>query len=106
MGSVASLASLASLAASNERRVVNAFRAARALSGATARRLADLRLTSSAALRVLLTERVIRKAGAERYFLDESLWANRRRMSGLTMARVGIAAALAVGAGLVFWFGR
>jgi len=99
MGSTVSLASLAAL---NERKVVTIFRAARALSGTTARRLADLRLTSSAALRVLLAERVIRKAGAERYFLDESLWANRRRMSGRAMARVGIAALLVVAAGLVF----
>ncbi len=102
MGSTASLASLAAL---NEHRVVKTFRAARALSGNTARRLADLRLTSSAALRVLLAERVIRKAGAERYFLDETLWANRRRMSGRAMARVGVAAALAAAASLVYWIG-
>jgi hypothetical protein len=76
------------------------------VSGKAARRLADLRLNASTALGALVARGVIRRAGAERYFLDETLWAARRRMSGRTLARVGTAFLLALAAALVYWIGR
>lgn len=94
------------LAASNARRVVGAFRAARAVSGTAARHLADLRLTNSTALRALIQARVVRKAGADRYFLDEDVWALRRRLAGSTVLRLAVPLILAALAGVLYWSGR
>lgn len=95
-----------SLAASNARKVVGAFRAAGALSGGRARHLTDLRLNNSAALRELIEAKVIRKAGADRYYLDEAVWAQRRRLAVSTILRLGIPLVLALLAALFYWGGR
>lgn len=94
------------LAASNARRVVGAFRAGRAVTGSSARRLADLRVNLSPTLRELINARIVRKAGADRYYLDEDLWARRRQVSGRTLLRVAIPAALALAAGALWVIGR
>lgn len=95
-------ASLA-LAASNARKVVDAFRAAGAVRGKSARHLADLRLNHSAALRELIQSRVVRKAGADRYFLDEDVWAQRRRLASSTVLWLAIPLVFAMLAGLLYW---
>lgn len=94
------------LAASNARKIVGAFRAAGALSGSRARHLADLRLNNSAALRELIQARVVRKAGTDRYFLDEAVWAERRRLAAGTMLRVAVPLVLALVAAVLYWGGR
>jgi hypothetical protein len=83
-----------------ELQIVNAFLAERALSGPSARRLRDLGLKDSRVLQGLITAAVIRKAGPERYFLDESLWANRRQPAAwyLWVAVGGALLALGLGA--------
>ena len=98
-------ASLA-LAASNARKVVGAFRSGRAVTGGSAQRLADLRINPSPTLRELIDARIVRKAGADRYFLDEELWAERRQVSGRTLARVMVVAGLALLAVAVWLIGR
>ncbi len=84
------------LAALNARRVVDVFRAAGAVSGSRARHLADLRLNDSTALRELVRSRVVRKAGPDRYFLDEDVWAQRRRLAAGLVLRLAIPLALAL----------
>ena len=66
------------LTARFERQIVKTFRAQSALSGPSAQRLRDLGLKDSPALRALVTSQVLRKAGPERFFLDENVWAARR----------------------------
>lgn len=95
-----------SLAASNARKVVDAFRAAGALSGGRARLLTDLRLNNSAALRELVQAKVVRKAGADRYYLDEAVWAQRRRLAVSTILRFAVPLVLALLAALFYWGGR
>jgi hypothetical protein len=87
------------IAASRAAKVVGAFRAAGAVSGSTARRLADLRLNQSSALSELIQSRAVRKAGTDRYFLDEAVWAQRRQLATSTVLRLAIALVL----GLVAW---
>lgn len=95
-----------SLAASNARKVVSAFRAAGALSGGRALHLTELRLNNSAALRELIQAKVIRKAGADRYYLDEAIWAQRRRLAVGTILRFGVPLVLALLAAVLYWGGR
>lgn len=94
------------LTAANENKIVTAFRSARALSGASARRLRDLRLGQSRALRNLVSALIVRRAGADRYFLDEEVWALRRRLKGRTVARIAVAFALLAAASLIYLVGR
>ncbi len=94
------------LAASNARKVVSVFRAAGAVTGSKARHLADLRLNNGATLRELVASGVVRKAGADRYFIDEDAWARRRRLSTRMMLRVAVPVVLALAAGLLYWGGR
>lgn len=94
------------LAASNARMVVSAFRSRRAVSGASAKSLVELGLNLSQALRKLISERVIRRAGAHRYFLDEALWARRRQVSGRTLIRFAVPAALAALAAALYLSAR
>ena len=83
--------------------IIGAFRTRRALSGATARRLRDLGLRDSQALRELIAGAVIRKAGPERYFLDETAWASRRDWPvwQLLLVVLGVFIALGLGAAVL-----
>jgi len=88
------------LLASNERQIVDAFRARRAVSIRAAQPLRDLGLNDSQVLRGMVSAAILRSAGPGRYFLDESQWAGRRQLSGRTIYRgaLGLAFALAVAA--------
>jgi hypothetical protein len=86
--------------------IVGAFRAERALSGPSARRLKDLGLRDSRTLRELITSDVIRKAGPERYFLDERMWASRHHWPFWQLALVLLGVLLAVAVGVAFLKGR
>jgi hypothetical protein len=90
------------LAASNERQIVDKFRAERAVAVPASRKLRDLGLNDSKALRQLVTDAVLRKACPDRYYLDEQVWANRRGLRGRTIARIAIALGLAVAAVAVY----
>jgi hypothetical protein len=94
MGTAATLARTAA----DQRQIVKAFRAARAMTGATARRLHELGLNDSGPLRRMVTSTIIRKAGPERYFLDDAAWASRRRLTGRTALRIALGLALALAA--------
>ncbi len=61
----------------DERIIAGAFRDRGALNGRTAQPLQALGLGNSAALRRMVTDSVVRRAGPHRYFLDEGLWATR-----------------------------
>lgn len=94
------------LAASNARKVVSVFRAAGAISGSRARHLADLRLNNGATFRELIQSGVLRKAGADRYFLDENAWAQRRQLSARMMLRIAVPVVLVLLAVYLYWAGR
>lgn len=77
------------LRAANERQVVNAFRVQRALTLKTALPLNALGIGgSSETLRGMLVAGTIRRAGPERYYLDEQLLASQRQLSSRTVLRV------------------
>jgi hypothetical protein len=61
----------------DERTIVSAFRNRGALTGLTAQPLPALGLGNSAALRRMVTDLVVRRAGPHRYYLDEGMWATR-----------------------------
>ena len=86
-----STAAVLALTALNERHIVKAFRAERAITGSTARRLRDLGLGPSQTLRRMVASTILRKAGPERYFLDEDVWATRRQLPGRTIVRIAVA---------------
>jgi hypothetical protein len=90
------------LTARSQRQIVGAFRAEHALSGPTARRLRDLGLRDSEVLRELVTLSVIRKAGPERYFLDEGVWAAQRHWPIWQLTLVVLGVLLLLGLGAVF----
>ena len=81
--------------AANERQVVSVFRGARAVTIRAAKSLAELKLNNSQTLQRLVGLAVVRKAGPERYFLDEAVWATRNAMSGRTALRVAVVLVLA-----------
>ena len=83
-----------------EHQIVTAFRVERAVSGSSARRLRDLGLKDTRVLRELVTISVIRKAGPDRYFLDEGVWAARRHAPAwhLVLVVVAVFVTLALGA--------
>ena len=91
------------LAASNARKVVGIFRAAGAVNGRRAQQLADLRLNNSTALRDLIQSRVVRKAGADRYVLDEAVWAQRRRFAAGPLLRLAAPLGLALITAWLYW---
>jgi hypothetical protein len=82
-----------------ELKIINAFRAERALSPPSAQRLRDLGLKDTRVLRGLVTSSVIRKAGPERYFLDERVWAARHHAPTWRLVLVVVGVLLAVGLG-------
>ena len=87
-------------------RIVGAFRAERALSGPSARKLRDLGLKDTRVLQDMITSAVIRKAGPERYFLDERVWASRHDWPVWQLALVVLGVVLLAAVGAVFLNGR
>jgi hypothetical protein len=85
-----------------ERQIINAFRSERAVSASSAQRLRDLGLKDSMALRELVTSSVIRKAGPERFFLDEGVWAARRHPTTWHLVLVVVGVLLVVGLGALY----
>jgi hypothetical protein len=59
--------------------IIKAFRSERALSGQSARKLRELGVKDTEAFRGLIDTFVIRKAGPERFFLDEKVWVSQRK---------------------------
>lgn len=86
--------------------IINAFRAERAVSPPSAQRLRDLGLKDTGVLRALVTSTVIRKAGPERYFLDERVWAARRHAPVWHLVLVVAGVLLAVGLGALYLTSR
>jgi hypothetical protein len=79
------------LRAANERQVINAFRVQRALTLKSAQPLSALGVgASSETLRGMLVAGTVRRAGPERYYLDERLLASQRQLSGRTVFRVAL----------------
>ncbi len=98
-----SITSALALTALNERTIVKAFRAEHATTGATARRLRDLGLNHSQALRQMVAAAVLRKAGPERFYLDEGVWATRSHLQGRTVVRLAVVfVAVLAAAALIF----
>ena len=83
------------LKTANQREIVDRFRSARAVTGATALPLRELRLNDSVPLRVMVAASLIRRAGPERYFLDEKAWASMRGLKGGTVLRLALGLLLA-----------
>jgi hypothetical protein len=79
----------------HERKIVAAFRQLGAISGERAQRLKKLGLSDGPILRGLVTAEIVRRAGAERYFLDEQVWATRRRLPARTVLMLVLAIGLA-----------
>ncbi len=71
-----------------EQQIIKAFRDRHAVSGQSAQRLRDMGLKDSPVLRAMITAAVLRRAGPERYYLDEAIWATRRNGSPLYLATV------------------
>lgn len=90
------------LAVANERRIVDAFRSGHAVTNSMSRTLRALGLSDSPPLRLLVGSAVIRRAGPDRYFLDERTWASRRQLRVGTIGRLLFAvAAVAAAAALL-----
>ena len=90
------------LASRYAHQIVSAFRVERAVSGPSARKLRDLGLKDSRALQELVTTAVIRKAGPDRYFLDEGVWAARRHAPAWHLLLVVVAVLATLGLGAVY----
>jgi hypothetical protein len=82
--------------ARGELMIIRAFRAEGAVSGPTAQGLRALGLKDSSVLRHMIAAAVVRKAGPERFFLDEAAWAARPHGPKLSLRM-----AAAVGLGLL-----
>jgi hypothetical protein len=78
-----------------QHRVARTLRDAAAADPASARQLFDLNRMEERALQRLVSAGVIRREGADRYFLDHAAWADFRR-SRRMRALVAMAAALVV----------
>jgi len=102
MGVTAALA----LTAANERQIVDAFRGGRALSSSLARPLRELGLNDSRTLRQMVSATIIRRVGPHRYFLDEQVWAGRRRLRGRTVWRVLLVLVMVALVAAVYAYGR
>lgn len=85
-----------------QQRVVDAFRKRRAVSGRLAHTLGTLGLHDGRVLRDMVLANIIRKAGPERFFLDEDIWAARRQLHSTTVTRIVIGALLLGCGALIF----
>jgi len=92
--------------ARDERRIVHVFRHQRALTGASAQPLLSLGLLDSRALRRMVTDTIVRRAGPHRYFLDEGAWAAQRPIGGRNALRIVVGIALAMATTIIFLAGR
>lgn len=99
-------AALLARAARDERRIVDAFRSKGALTLGSALELRTLGLTDSRALRTMVADAIIKKAGPDRWFLDETGWASRRGITRRTMLRVAMALGVAIVAALIYFASR
>lgn len=90
------------LDAENKRQILTAFRAKRATSVGTARRLAELGLNDSKALKRLAAVAVLRRAGPDRYFLDEGVLAAQRNLSGRKLLPIALVLGLIVAAAVLY----
>ena len=83
-----------------ELQIITAFRGANAVSGPGAQRLLKIGLNDTRVLRGMIASAIIRKAGPDRYFLDEGAWASRRHMTSrqLLIAALGMLVVLGAGA--------
>lgn len=76
--------------ANGENTILLAFRARRATGGREALSLPELGLNDSDVLKQLVASSIVRRAGPDRYFLDEKAWAGRRQVSGKIFFRVAV----------------
>ena len=90
----------------DEGRIADAFRDRRAVTGASAQPLLALGLMDSRALRRMVTDAVVRRAGPHRYYLDEGAWAGRRGMEWRNVLRTVVAVSLATMALALFLYSR
>lgn len=91
--------------AAGELRVVSAFRKRRAVTLRAAKSLAELGLNNSPVLQTMVAETILRRAGPERYFLDEGVWAQRRSMSGKNLWRLVLGFGFGLAAIAYYFFG-
>ena len=89
------------LDADNQRQILAAFRAKRATSISAARRLNELGLNDSKTLRRMAVAAVLRKAGPDRYFLDEDVLAAHRNLSSRRFKPIAIMLGLVAAAALL-----
>ena len=75
-----------------KRRMVNRLKAAGAVSPQQARTLEELGITSGVILRRLRERAVVRKAGPDRYYLDEPSWDAVRRSRRRAIHILGVVA--------------
>jgi hypothetical protein len=85
-----------------ELQIITAFRAAKALSGSNAQRLLKMGLKDTRVLRGMVAASVIRKAGPDRYFLDEAVWASRRHMTSKQLLLAALGTLVLLGAGALY----
>lgn len=50
----------------------------------------------------MVLAKVVRKAGPDRYFLDEQAWARRRQLKGSLVVRIAVALGLVVFAAVLY----
>lgn len=74
-----------------EREIEETFRRHKATSAGSARKLRELGLSGSPALKGLIQESVIRRIGPERYFLHEATLRARSAMSSAALFRLALA---------------
>ena len=92
-------------AAGHESKIVHVFRGKRAVTVRAAKSLHELGLHNSQALQHMVGALIVRRAGPERYFLDEAVWASRRSMSGRSLWKVVLAMAFVVAAAAYYFIG-
>ena len=93
-------------AVSSELLIVRAFRQERAVTIRAAKSLRDLQLHNSQILQRMVGAAILRRAGPDRYFLDERVWAGRRTLSTRSVWRVVTAAVLLTSVVAAFLAGR
>ena len=85
-----------------ELQIITAFRAANAVSGPSAQRLPSLGLKDTRVFRGMISSSVIRKAGPDRFFLDEGVWASRRHMTPRQLLMVAVGALVVLAAAALY----